>query len=521
MSTTAAPEAQTQEQTKLPDLPERIEMTSTADDLVELVALEAEHLRALKGRVDGLDSADWRSKLDAIDLEKLTRMEADLVRLQKREKEARRVRLSDDEIPIHKRQQLKDAIHRAFTLPRSGGIPADAGAKWGPQLTAEHTLLLTPTEDPLLEEFKLYNDLLYIQRWAAFWQNGYVHVDPTTLPTWKPWAGIWHRAYAELLDTAESGGGTEWVPTMFSSQFVQLYRLRGDVQNLFRRFPMTSKTWELPRVSAAATASQIAETTAKHTAQIPSTPAPSSGTTTKVTFTAWKMGLFMAMSGEWIEDSSVDSLMYAREEIAQAYADGEEKSLVNGDTAGTHMDTDTNAGASTLVEKQVLGLRAKALDDSKTVDAGGNDLTDDDLITCRGVIGKYGVRPSEIAYLVSPMGHTDLLKDTDLKTMYAIGALASSVRGAVTSVGGVPVMVSEHVREDVNNTGVNGASGNTFTTANVFNHRRMGIGDRRAVTLEPVRNAFYDTNWLVVMGRWDFQIFETGVSGLVYDVPNT
>jgi hypothetical protein len=59
-------------------------------------------------------------------------------------------------------------------------------------------------------------------------------------------------------------------------------------------------------------------------------------------------------------------------------------------------------------------------------------------------MGKYGLNPSDIAYVVSQNSYFDLLNDANFQTLDEVGSdLAARVVGTIGAVYGSPVVVSE------------------------------------------------------------------------------
>jgi len=59
-------------------------------------------------------------------------------------------------------------------------------------------------------------------------------------------------------------------------------------------------------------------------------------------------------------------------------------------------------------------------------------------------MGKYGVNPTDMAYIVSNDGFYDLLNDANFQTLDEVGSdLAARITGTIGAVYGTPVIVSE------------------------------------------------------------------------------
>ena len=105
------------------------------------------------------------------------------------------------------------------------------------------------------------------------------------------------------------------------------------------------------------------------------------------------------------------------------------------------------------VEDAILNGNASSfdgLDDHATVSTATLDISDADKLTASALLGarqqmgKYGLMPSEIVYIVSQAGYYDLLDDANFQTLDEVGSdLAIRVTGTIGAVFGSPVVVSE------------------------------------------------------------------------------
>ena len=94
---------------------------------------------------------------------------------------------------------------------------------------------------------------------------------------------------------------------------------------------------------------------------------------------------------------------------------------------------------------------------------GGNvvtdfDISDKDLLSSVGIIrarsqmGKYGINPSDVAVIVSPLGYMELMQDTAFADITQVGDLSTKVSGVVGSIYGMPVVVSDLLTKADNTT---------------------------------------------------------------------
>ena len=322
-----------------------------------------------------------------------------------------------------------------------------------------------------------------------------------------------------LYNTA--GQGAEFIPTNFSAQVVDKVRLELKVAATFDRIPMRSNPYTVPLEGSDATAYLAAESTVEATEAGRIT--ASQPGTSNVTFTAKKLAARTVFSEEISEDSIIDILDYVRRKIAIALANAIETCTINGDTTGTHQDSDVTA--STDARKAWKGLRKLTASGAKH-DAGGDALVAADLRSCRKLMGIYGIDPKNLIWIggVSDMHRMLSVNDSngwnDFRTLEKIGPSAQVLTGMIGAFDGIPVIISEFVRENLNATGVYDGATTTLTIMQLVNRTRFWYGDRKLVTLKTFEDIQTDQQVMVIKQRLDFQPVE-GVSntltGTVYN----
>ena len=210
----------------------------------------------------------------------------------------------------------------------------------------------------------------------------------------KSWPGFVRQMgdFKKALDTAASGGGTDWIPTGFSPAMFELIRLQLRVSALFPTVQMPTNPYKLPVQIGRFVSYKHSEGTADAGQTAISKGDYGQTITSAVTFTAVPHASEVLCSDEMTEDSIVPMMPFIQREIVTALAEGREDAILNSDT-GTHEDTDTTSTASR--RKMWLGLRASANDNSYTRDMSVMSLKN--LRLLRGDMGKYGVMPSNLA----------------------------------------------------------------------------------------------------------------------------
>ena len=114
------------------------------------------------------------------------------------------------------------------------------------------------------------------------------------------------------------------------------------------------------------------------------------------------------------------------ESVARAHGRAVENAIVNGSGSVTGLDGYAAAHGTTLDVSD------------------GTRLTSALLLAAREGMGKYGVNPTDMAYIVSNDGFYDLLNDANFQTLDEVGSdLAARITGTIGAVYGTPVIVSE------------------------------------------------------------------------------
>lgn len=303
------------------------------------------------------------------------------------------------------------------------------------------------------------------------------------------------------LDVDTSGEGANWVPTGIGALLHERVRASGRVAPLFARIQMPTNPWRWPLEGADATAYRVAEPTgdaeSKFTASTPGTGG--------ATFDAEIFGARTLFSRSLDADSAVAVLGFVEGKIAQAFSNAEERAILDGDADGTHQDSDV--GASTTDARTAWdGLRKKALAQTN-VDGGNAALSATLIRSGRALMGKWGLNPASIAHIVGVSGIYDLMADADFRTVDKFGPSAVVLAGQLGAADGVPVIVSEFVREDLNAAGVYDGVTTNRSYALTVNRGEFAIGEREPLDVEVDDSVYRETYQRLVVGfqREDFQ----------------
>jgi HK97 family phage prohead protease len=120
--------------------------------------------------------------------------------------------------------------------------------------------------------------------------------------------------------------------------------------------------------------------------------------------------------------------------VARAHARAVDGAIILG--SGSISGLDTYATASTNGSVDIDGASLAA--------GNGAKLTAAMLLGARKMMGKYGVRPSDVAYIVSQARYFDLIEDAGFSDISEVGSdVATKLTGSIGSVYGSQVIVSD------------------------------------------------------------------------------
>lgn len=304
------------------------------------------------------------------------------------------------------------------------------------------------------------------------------------------------KARIKAFSSTVAGDGDEWVPTAISASYIEEYELEKKLAAAFREIPMSSNPFELPVQYGVTKARLIGEGAAATDAAF---------STEKIQFSAPKLVEYYLLPEELNEDSAPAILELARQDVLAAQLRAVEDAILNGDTTGTHMDADTVAASSN--RKAWKGLRKMALAASSTVSFSGAGVTKAGLDSMRKAMGKYGTNPKELVWVVGSSTYAQMLNIDEVATLEKFGPQATILTGALAVFRGIPIVVSEFVREDLNASGVQDGVTVNRTVLHLANMRRFYLGRRRPIRVKVQQDprSEYDRWQLVSYQRVDFK----------------
>lgn len=329
-------------------------------------------------------------------------------------------------------------------------------------------------------------------------------------------ADLYAKAAGDAMDSITAGDGLEFLPVDLSADFIREFFLGLRVGALFPTVDMTSQVFNMPAFSGIPRGYLVGEAT---------TPAnflqnlmtASSEDTYKLTFTARKLAVQSFWSGELEEDAIIAFAREVRSAALRGHVMTFEDALLNG--ARTNYSTTLDNFHTTAANKRWAtvtgtsdaryawdGIRKwrEVLGTGTAVSGTGTAYAVSSMRQARGSLGKYGVYPSDLAWIVSPKGYVKMLGLTQVETYDKIRDRATILTGQLGEIDGIPIIVSENIPEDLNASGVYDNTTTNTTIHLLVNRDAYRIGTRRSMRVETDRSVIADQNVLVSTNRVDF-----------------
>ena len=213
---------------------------------------------------------------------------------------------------------------------------------------------------------------------------------------------------------------------------------------LFREIQMSSATQILPILPdsgyAEFTANQAATGSSPHgnLAQTGDTyGSPYGGIDmTERTLSTKKLISTSYLGNETEEDAILPILPLLRESMIRSHARGVENSILAGD------DADGAYGTSGATYEGLLPLARNDSDYTQSTTAFASEsLTALNLLAARKNMGKYGLNPDDVVFIVSLDSYYQLLEDAEFQDVNLVGSSATKLSGEIGSVFGSKVIV--------------------------------------------------------------------------------
>jgi len=312
------------------------------------------------------------------------------------------------------------------------------------------------------------------------------------------------------LKAYTTGGNPDWLQEITASSYMSEFELERKVTPLFRDLPMPSSPYNLP-VQDGTTVARIAPENTQVT--------DASFSSSKIQMTATKLFQHSVLPEEMDEDSAPSILPIIRDDVVQAQERAYEIAILNGQKSGA---IDTVAIAADDARKAWDGLRFLGransafggdYDFSGTLDEAG-------LKAMKKQGGKFTINPMALTWIASSSAYHQMVGLDIFATAEKFGTqLFTNLTGILGTCLGCPVIVSEHMPENLNVVGVE--DGITLTTTGLIlvNRNRFFLGTRRAIRVRLQPDLPYHDRWLISSySRKDYQghVQDAGETSVVY-----
>lgn len=299
------------------------------------------------------------------------------------------------------------------------------------------------------------------------------------------------------------GAGDEWVPTLVSAQYIEEFELERKVSGRFKQVTMPSSPFDLPVQRNVTVARRQVES-----CDPADNVAAANFGTSKITLEAEKLVEHMCLPEELNEDSAPQILALARTEVVEAQERAVESAILNGDTAVTHQDADVTSASDARTAWD--GLRKLAIANSANgslIDFAAAAITLAKTRSMRAAMGKFGVAVSDLVWVTSPNTYLQMLALPEVTTVDQFGPQATILQGALAALDGIPIIISEFQREDLDANAVNTAPSDAFKTLTLVNHKRFIWGVRRPIRVRAVQDPTPPGDRWILASWWrgDFQ----------------
>jgi HK97 family phage major capsid protein len=298
------------------------------------------------------------------------------------------------------------------------------------------------------ESKRIFNDRQGQGDWKKAYENDIIDAKFAGLATGKGWNSDYAKGVMEKVN-AHSGVGVS------SADFEQIVstQIERDIQNelvlapLFREIAMTSANMIIPILPDAGYAEFAAGQTASGSSPHGNlqergdayNPGSAGGVDmTERTLSTKKLISQSYLGNETEEDAILPILPLIRESMVRAHARGIENAVLAGD------DADGAYGTSGAAFEGLLHLARNDSDYTQSGTAFASDkIVATDLLEMRKNMGKYGINPSEVIYIVSQRSYYELLEDAEFQDANLVGDMATKLNGEIGQVYGSRVLMCD------------------------------------------------------------------------------
>jgi len=283
--------------------------------------------------------------------------------------------------------------------------------------------------------------------WKKTFEQDIVDAKFAGLATGKGWDTPMAKS---LMEKVNQHSGVE----VSSADFEQVVstNIERDIENelvlapLFREIAMTSANMIIPILPDAGYAEFTSNQAASGSSPYGNLEtrgdtygSPYTGVTmTERTLSTKKLISQSYLGNETEEDAIMPILPLIRESMVRSHARGIENAILAGD------DADGVYGTSGAAFEGLLHLARNDSDFTQSTTAFASDtVTAAELLSMRKNMGKYGVNPADVVYIVSQRTYFELLEDAEFQDANLVGDMATKLSGEIGQVFGSRVLLCD------------------------------------------------------------------------------
>ena len=296
-----------------------------------------------------------------------------------------------------------------------------------------------------------------------------------------------HSLTRRAMDSTTAGSGDELVATLEARELWADVHLQTLVAPLVPSVAMPSNPFDIPRQLGDVNFYPGSENTASASTALG---------TGRTTLTAHELVGQVPYSFTLEEDAVIALLPEIRAGLVRNVAEVLDDVILNADrTAANNINADgaTISASSAGKGQWLLGydgiIHLPLVDNASQSNDHGADVSDDMFNQIRARLGKYGVRPSQLAWVMDVNTFIRAQSISQFRTMDKLGPNATILTGMLGAVEGIPVIVSEQMRMADADGKVTDAGNDTDTgRLLIFNRTQWTQGFRRELMLDVDRD---------------------------------
>ena len=313
----------------------------------------------------------------------------------------------------------------------------------------------------------------------------------------------WQANLKAAMDSTTAGSGDELVATGEASALWADINVDTLVAGLFTRVDMPTNPFEILLQLGDVSWYPGTENTATTATTL---------TTARQTLTAHELVAEVPWSLTLEEDAVIAMAAEVRSTLVRNAVEVIDDVLLNADTtAQNNINADGATIAASTAGKAHWLVGFDGLLHLPLVDHTGqaNDHSAapsaDMFNEARGLLGRYGVRPSELAYICDVSTYIKSLGVGEFRTLDKLGPQATLLNGQLAQVDGIPVIVSEQMaKSDADGKVTDTGNTNTKGRLLAVNRTQWRLGFRRELMIETTRDIQKRQNVMVVSMRLAF-----------------